>query len=261
MLDRQRYTLPPDLAAKVTDVVADWQKSGKARRLWARDATLWTGSDEGHWLDWLGITDDQVAHSGPLKEVAQEVANAGVSHAVLLGMGGSSLCPEVMRKTFGTIKGFPELHVLDSTDPAQIAAIEHAVDLDAHALHRLEQVRHDTRTQHPAAVLPDTREARGRRGTRGRPFHRHHRSRLGAPPPRRARAVPSGVLRGAGHRRPLFGALELRPGPGGADGRRRRTAARPHGTDGAFLCGERPRRRESGGRPGRDPGHAGRRRP
>ena len=44
-------------------------------------------------------------------------------------MGGSSLCPEVIRKTFGTIKGFPELHVLDSTDPAQIAAIEHAVDL------------------------------------------------------------------------------------------------------------------------------------
>jgi len=133
MLDRQRYTLAPDLAGKVGEVGADWQTSGKARRLWARDATLWTGSDEGHWLDWLGITDDQVAHAGPLKEIAQDVANAGVSHAVLLGMGGSSLCPEVMRKTFGTIKGFPELHVLDSTDPAQIAAIEHAVDL-AHTL-------------------------------------------------------------------------------------------------------------------------------
>jgi transaldolase / glucose-6-phosphate isomerase len=129
MLDRQRYTIPHDLAVKVTDVVADWQKSGKARRLWARDATLWTGTDEGHWLDWLGITDDQVAHSKPLKEAAQEVAHAGVSHAVLLGMGGSSLCPEVIRKTFGTIKGFPELHVLDSTDPAQVAAIEHAVEL------------------------------------------------------------------------------------------------------------------------------------
>jgi transaldolase/glucose-6-phosphate isomerase len=129
MLDRQRYTLPPDLAAKVVDVVADWQTSGNARRLWARDATLWTGSDEGHWLDWLGITDDQVAHIGPLRDVAQEGAHAGMAHAVLLGMGGSSLCPEVMRKTFGILKGFPELHVLDSTDPAQIAAIEHAVDL------------------------------------------------------------------------------------------------------------------------------------
>src|SRR4029079_14087736 len=129
MLDRQRYALPPDLAVKVTHVVADWQKSGKARRLWARDAPLWTGVDEGHWLDWLGITDDQVAHIGPLTEVAQEVANAGVEHAVLLGMGGSSLCPEVIAETFGTNKGFRELHVLDSTDPAQIATIEHAVDL------------------------------------------------------------------------------------------------------------------------------------
>ena len=64
MLDRQCYTLPPDLAAKVTDVVADWQKSGKTRRLWARDATLWTGTDEGRWLGWLDITDDQLAHIG-----------------------------------------------------------------------------------------------------------------------------------------------------------------------------------------------------
>ena len=129
MLDRQRYTIPHDLAVKVTDVVADWQKSGKARRLWARDATLWTGTRR---RPLAGLARHHRRPGGaqrPLKEVAQEVAHAGVSHAVLLGMGGSSLCPEVMRKTFGTIKGFPELHVLDSTDPAQIAAIEHAVDL------------------------------------------------------------------------------------------------------------------------------------
>ncbi len=133
MLDRQCYTLPQDLAVKVLDVVAEWQQSGKARRLWGRDATLWTGGDENRWLGWLGITDDQLAHIGALKDVAKDVANAGVSHAVLLGMGGSSLAPEVMRTTFGIIKGFPELHVLDSTDPAQIAATEAAVDL-AHTL-------------------------------------------------------------------------------------------------------------------------------
>ena len=86
----------------------------------ATKATGWTGS---------GSPTTRSRTRGPLKEVARDVAHAGVSHAVLLGMGGSSLCPEVMRKTFGTIKGFPELHVLDSTDPAQIAAIEHAVDL------------------------------------------------------------------------------------------------------------------------------------
>ena len=129
VLDRQGYTLPQQPGTRVSEVVEDWQRSGKVRRLWARDATLWTGGDENGWLGWLSVTDDQLAHIGPLKEAAREIADAGVLHAVLLGMGGSSLGAEVIRQTFGTIKGFPELHVLDSTDPAQIAATENAVDL------------------------------------------------------------------------------------------------------------------------------------
>jgi transaldolase/glucose-6-phosphate isomerase len=133
MLDRQCHTLPPDLADKVADVVADWQKAGTTRRLWARDATLWTGGDENRWLGWLDITDDQLAHIGPLNDTAQEIANSGVAHAVLFGMGGSSLAPEVMQKTFGAVKGYPDLLVLDSTDPAQIARTEAAVDV-AHTL-------------------------------------------------------------------------------------------------------------------------------
>jgi transaldolase / glucose-6-phosphate isomerase len=133
MLDRQASTLPPDLAVKIADVLADWQKEGKTRRLWAGDATLWTGKDEQRWLGWLGITDDQLAHIGPLTAAAAEVENSGVVHAVLLGMGGSSLASEVMQSTFGPVKGFPELQVLDSTDPAQIARVEASVDL-AHTL-------------------------------------------------------------------------------------------------------------------------------
>jgi transaldolase/glucose-6-phosphate isomerase len=129
VLDRQCYTLPHHLAARVSEVVAGWQRSGKIRRLWASDATLWTGTDEKDWLGWLNVTDDRLARIGPLKEAAHEVANSGVLHAVLLGMGGSSLGAEVIRETFGTIKGFPELHVLDSIDPAQIDAAESAVDL------------------------------------------------------------------------------------------------------------------------------------
>jgi len=99
------------------------------RRLWRADASLWSGTDENHWLGWLGITDDQVAHSAALTSLAAEVKQAGFKHALLLGMGGSSLCPEVLRLTFGKIEGFPELHVLDSTDPAQIKAIEAKIDL------------------------------------------------------------------------------------------------------------------------------------
>jgi transaldolase/glucose-6-phosphate isomerase len=70
-----------------------------------------------------------LAHLEHLRSIAKEVQSAGFSHALLLGMGGSSLCPEMMKMTFGTIPGFPELHVLDSTDPAQVKTFENKVDL------------------------------------------------------------------------------------------------------------------------------------
>jgi transaldolase/glucose-6-phosphate isomerase len=123
------YRLPARLSAAVDSALTDWAKNDKVRRLWRADASLWSGSDENHWLGWLGITDDQVAHSAALTSLAAEVKQAGFKHALLLGMGGSSLCPEVLRLTFGKIAGFPELHVLDSTDPAQIKAIESKIDL------------------------------------------------------------------------------------------------------------------------------------
>ena len=132
-LDRQTYRLPEDLAAAVKASLEDWRINGKIRRLWARDASLWTGTDEDRWLGWLGITDDQLAHIEHLRKIAEDVKGAGFSHALLLGMGGSSLCPEVMKMTFGRLPGYPELHVLDSTDPAQIRTFEAKVDL-AHTL-------------------------------------------------------------------------------------------------------------------------------
>jgi glucose-6-phosphate isomerase len=109
--------------------MAEWQAGGKMKRLWEKDASLWTGSDEANWLGWLDIVDEQIAHRDQLRKVAEDVQSGGFQHVLLLGMGGSSLCPEVLRMTFGKIKGFPVLHVLDSTDPAQIKAIEAQVDL------------------------------------------------------------------------------------------------------------------------------------
>jgi transaldolase/glucose-6-phosphate isomerase len=90
---------------------------------------LWTGSDEGSWLGWLGVTEDQLAHKQHLEDIAKDIKAAAFKHALLLGMGGSSLCPEVLRMTFGKIEGFPELFVLDSTDPAQVKAFEQKVDI------------------------------------------------------------------------------------------------------------------------------------
>jgi len=128
-IPRQMYKLPADLAANVQASLEDWRLNGKVRRLWARDATLWAGSDEASWLGWLGITDDQLAHIEHLRAIAKDVQEAGFSHALLLGMGGSSLGPEVLKMTFGNQPGFPELHVLDSTDPAQVKTFEGKVNL------------------------------------------------------------------------------------------------------------------------------------
>ena len=128
-INRQTSKLPPKLAAGVKALLQDWKKQNKVQRLWAKDASLWTGEDESQWLSWLGITDDQVAHIDHLKKAAEVARTGGFTHVLLLGMGGSSLCPEVMARTFGRIPGFPELHVLDSTDPAQVLTFERKVNL------------------------------------------------------------------------------------------------------------------------------------
>jgi len=128
-LNRQTYKLAGPLADAVAASIEDWKRNNKAARLWQKDASLWTGTDESNWLGWLTITEEQLAHIDVFKQIAEDVRKARFKYALLLGMGASSLCPEVLRMTVGKIKGFPELHVLDSTNPAQIRAIEAKVDL------------------------------------------------------------------------------------------------------------------------------------
>ena len=128
-MSRLKTSLPETLAATVKTTIADWQSGGKMKRLWDRDATLWTGSDESNWLGWLDIVEEQTAQHDQLLKLAKEVQTRGFEHILLLGMGGSSLCPEVLRMTFGRIPHFPTLHVLDSTDPAQVKAFEHQIDV------------------------------------------------------------------------------------------------------------------------------------
>ena len=124
-----KTSLPEPLATTVKATAADWQSGGKMQRLWQRDATLWTGSDEANWLGWLDIVDEQIAQHDQLAKLAKEVQARGFQHVLLLGMGGSSLCPEVLRLTFGRATHFPTLHVLDSTDPGQVKAFEHQIDI------------------------------------------------------------------------------------------------------------------------------------
>lgn len=128
-LNKISYKLPPALAEGVKSSLADWKTNNKVARLWQKDPTLWTGADEGKWLGWLTIVDEQLKEISNLKKLAAEIKKAKFRHAVLLGMGGSSLCVEVLRLTFGKFGGYPELHVLDSTDPAQVKTVEKKLDL------------------------------------------------------------------------------------------------------------------------------------
>jgi transaldolase / glucose-6-phosphate isomerase len=123
------YKLPDDFAKAVAATIEDWKKNDKVKRLWAKDASLWTNTDESKWLGWLTIVAEQIAQHDKLKKIALEIEKAGFTHCVLLGMGGSSLCVEVFAKTYGREPGRPQMHVLDSTDPAQIRTIEKNIDI------------------------------------------------------------------------------------------------------------------------------------
>ena len=121
-------------AAQAEATLADLAKREAVARLWAKDPALWK-SDPGHQqiirnsLGWLMVMPTVRQHAANLAGFAVEVGQAGYAHVLLLGMGGSSLCPDVLRLTFGQAKGFPTLAVLDTTDPASVRALEQSVDL------------------------------------------------------------------------------------------------------------------------------------
>jgi len=129
-LNRMSYQLPQSDHRAVQVTLEDWTTGGKIRRMWARDATLWTNHDEAGWLDWLNVVDDEAGAGRTLVDFAIEM-RCKFAHVVLLGMGGSSLCPDVMARTFGPAQGYPDPLVLDSTDPQQIRTLESRIDVEA----------------------------------------------------------------------------------------------------------------------------------
>ena len=132
-LDRISYAVG-EFQPAVDACVNDLQKNDIVRRFWAKDASVWH-QDAGHQkiirnaLGWLNISEQQLQNVKRLQSLAEDIKQAGFEHVLLLGMGGSSLCPEVCRMTFGVIPGYPELHVLDSTVPAQVRNFEQRVNL------------------------------------------------------------------------------------------------------------------------------------
>ena len=127
-LNGQSLAVPGTLAAAQSQTLARAAREGWTRRLWAHDASLWTGADEDKWLGWLAAGAGETVDFAALAAFQTKVKAAGYRHALLLGMGGSSLGPEVLAKTFGSAAGFPELLILDSTDPAQVARTAAMID-------------------------------------------------------------------------------------------------------------------------------------
>ncbi len=119
------YSLPESLEAALDAEAAKWTDENKIARIWGKDASVWTSSDEGKWLGWLDIAGRELADIEKYEALRADIEQAGFSDVLLMGMGGSSLCPEVLALTFGKAN----FYILDSTVPAQVLAVEQKLDL------------------------------------------------------------------------------------------------------------------------------------
>jgi len=124
-----------DYLADVESALSSLQSRRVISRIWSGDHTVWKPdpTEISNRLGWLTVTDAMREQTPAMQALAQEVRAAGIRHVVLLGMGGSSLGPEVLRQTFGSAPGYPELIVLDSTVPGWVQSVTDAID-PAHTL-------------------------------------------------------------------------------------------------------------------------------
>ena len=110
----------------------EWHESRFAKRVWEKDHTLWSSEPQPELTDrlgWLELPSTMEKQAADLRSFAAQIKADGIKHIVILGMGGSSLAPEVFQQTFGNAPGYPELQVLDSTHPAAVKAVESRIDL------------------------------------------------------------------------------------------------------------------------------------
>jgi glucose-6-phosphate isomerase/transaldolase/glucose-6-phosphate isomerase len=126
---RIQFALPQELRAAVDLASADWTSSNKIARFWQKDPSLWTKDGEEKWLGWIDIVERQQKDLATYASLGAEIETADFQTVLLLGMGGSSLCPEVLSVTFGPQPNFPELRIVDSTDPEQVFAVRNDINL------------------------------------------------------------------------------------------------------------------------------------
>jgi len=128
-IDPQTINLGAGIEKDAKALGESWRAQGTIRGLWSRDASVWTGSDEAKWLGWLVAVSREQADTERYVAFSGWVKSKGFTDVIVLGMGGSSLGPEVLSETFGKIDGYPKLQILDSTDPAQVRRTEASLTL------------------------------------------------------------------------------------------------------------------------------------
>lgn len=130
-IDAQTIKLPAEIEKDAKALSERWRANGTIRALWQHDASVWTGTDESKWLGWLDVVAREQSEIERYIAFSGWVKSQNFTDVVVLGMGGSSLGPEVLAETFGQITGFPKLRIVDSTDPAQVRRTEAAIKLDS----------------------------------------------------------------------------------------------------------------------------------
>jgi transaldolase/glucose-6-phosphate isomerase len=127
--------LPGQLAGEMSGAIKQAEDDNVAKRIWRKDSSLWK-EDEANQkiiknsLGWLVLPDEMIGVADELIEFSDLIRRRNYRHVMVCGMGGSSLCPEVLAQTFGPQPGYPELLVLDSTDPDVLAAYEHRIEIE-----------------------------------------------------------------------------------------------------------------------------------
>ena len=133
-MNRMAFQLGP-LGDRVDEALATAGLQAIDQRIWSKDPTLWKSDHDNarvirNSLGWLTVADEMLGVADELMEFADSIRMDGFRHVMVCGMGGSSLCPEVLAKTFGRQEGYPELLVLDSTDPDVIANLGRRIDVE-----------------------------------------------------------------------------------------------------------------------------------
>ena len=125
MSNLMTHTLPEKLKQSYRAEIQKSIEDKRIARIWEKDASVWTGADEAKWLGWLTIVEEELGNLETYRALREDIEAGGFTNTLLMGMGGSSLCPEVLAMTFGV----DNFHILDSTVPAQVITTESKLDL------------------------------------------------------------------------------------------------------------------------------------